>query len=235
MDTAIIGVSFRFPGANDSLAFWANLADRRSSVVEVPLERWDWRSLWGDPKLDVNKTFSKWGGFIDDVDAFDHEFFGLLPKVVHNMDPQQRIMLELAWSCLEDAGIPPSSLRGRPVGVFTGVTHHDYKELLASARVEIEPYHYTGTATVVVPNRISHFFGLRGPSLPIDTGCSSSLNAIHAAIQSFERGECEMALAGGISLILNPARHISVSKMGTLSPTGSCKTLDDRADGYVRG
>lgn len=235
MDTAITGVSFRFPGANDSLAFWANLADRRSSVVEVPLERWDWRSLWGDPKLDVNKTFSKWGGFIDDVDAFDHEFFGLLPKVVHNMDPQQRIMLELAWSCLEDAGIPPSSLRGRPVGVFTGVTHHDYKELLASARVEIEPYHYTGTATVVVPNRISHFFGLRGPSLPIDTGCSSSLNAIHAAIQSFERGECEMALAGGISLILNPARHISVSKMGTLSPTGSCKTLDDRADGYVRG
>ena len=235
MDTAIIGVSFRFPGANDSSEYWANLAGRRSSVSEVPAGRWDWRLLWGDPKLDVNKTSSKWGGFIDDVDAFDHEFFGLLPKVVHNMDPQQRIMLELAWSCLEDAGKPPSTLRGRPVGVFVGVTHHDYKELLASAKVEIEPYHYTGTATVVVPNRISHIFGLRGPSLPIDTGCSSSLNAIHAAIQSFERGECEMALAGGISLILNPARHVSVSKMGTLSPTGSCKTLDERADGYVRG
>lgn len=235
MDTAIVGIAFRFPGANGCDAFWDNLVERRSSVREIPPERWDWRPLWGDPKLDVNKTHSRWAGLIDDVDAFDHEFFGLLPKVVHNMDPQQRIMLELAWASLEDAGIPPSSLRGRRVGVFAGVTHHDYKELLARARVPIEPYHYTGTATVVVPNRVSHAFGLRGPSLPVDTACSSSLNAIHLAIQSFENGECEMALAGGISLILNPARHISVSKMGTLSPTGSCKTLDDRADGYVRG
>ena len=235
MDTAIIGVAFRFPGANDTDTFWANLSQRKSSVIEVPRERWDWRPIWGDPKLEVNKSHSKWAGFIDHVDAFDHEFFGLLPKIVQNMDPQQRIMLELAWSCLENAGVAPATLRGRSVGVYAGVTHHDYKELLASAKVAIEPYHYTGTATVVVPNRVSHVFGLRGPSIPIDTACSSSLNAIHCAIQSFERGECEMALAGGISLILNPARHISVSKMGTLSPTGSCKTLDDRADGYVRG
>jgi polyketide synthase PksN len=235
MDSAIIGMAFRFPGACDGKVFWRNLSQRRSSITEIPQQRWDWRAFWGDPKLEVNKSFSKWGGFIDDVDAFDHEFFGLLPKVVHNMDPQQRIMLELAWSCLEDAGVAPSTLRGRNVGVFTGVTHHDYKELLASAKVQIEPYHYAGTATVVVPNRVSHVFGLRGPSIPIDTACSSTLNAIHAAIRSFEAGECEMALAGGISLILNPARHVSVSKMGTLSPTGSCKTLDDRADGYVRG
>lgn len=235
MEAAIIGVAFRFPGANDAEAYWANIEQRKTSIIEIPGERWDWRSMWGDPKLEVNKSNSRWGGFIDHVDAFDHEFFGLLPKVVQNMDPQQRIMLELAWSCIESAGIAPTTLRGRGVGVFTGVTHHDYKELLASAKVAIEPYHYTGTATVVVPNRISHMFGLRGPSVPIDTACSSSLNAIHAAIQSFERDECEMALAGGISLILNPARHISISKMGTLSPTGSCKTLDDRADGYVRG
>ena len=235
MDIAIIGVAFRFPGANDCETFWKNLVERKSTITEVPPARWDWRSLWGDPMLEVNKTFSKWAGFIDDVDAFDHEFFGFLPKVVYNMDPQQRIMLELAWASLEDAGIPPSSLRGRRVGVFTGITHHDYKELLAQAKVPIEPYHYTGTATVVVPNRISHVFGLRGPSLPVDTACSSSLNAIHLAIQAFESGECDLALAGGISLILNPARHISVSKMGTLSPTGSCKTLDDSADGYVRG
>nr|MBP6749569.1 polyketide synthase dehydratase domain-containing protein [Xanthomonadaceae bacterium] len=235
MDTAIIGVAYRFPGAHDRDTFWKNLEGRKSTVVEVPPDRWDWRPIWGDPKLEVNKTFSRWGGFIQDVDRFDHEFFGILPKVVQNMDPQQRIMLELAWASLEDAGIPPSSLRGRRVGVFAGVTHHDYKELLARARVPIEPYHYTGTATVVVPNRVSHVFGLCGPSLPVDTACSSALNAIHLAIQSFEKGECEMALAGGISLILNSARHISVSKMGTLSPTGSCKTLDDRADGYVRG
>jgi len=235
MDTAIIGVAYRFPGASDRETFWKNLDARKSTVIEVPPERWDWRPIWGDPKLEVNKTFSRWAGFIDDVDRFDHEFFGFLPKVVQNMDPQQRIMLELAWASLEDAGIAPSSLRGRRVGVFAGVTHHDYKELLARARVPIEPYHYTGTATVVVPNRVSHVFGLCGPSLPVDTACSSALNAIHLAIQSFENGECEMALAGGVSLILNSARHLSVSKMGTLSPTGSCKTLDDRADGYVRG
>jgi acyl transferase domain-containing protein/acyl carrier protein len=235
MDIAIIGIAFRFPGANDCAMFWKNLVERKSAVTEVPSARWDWRQMWGDPTLEVNKTFSKWAGFIDDVDAFDHEFFSYLPKVVTNMDPQQRIMLELAWASLEDAGIPPSSLRGHRVGVFAGVTHHDYKELLAGTKVPAGPYHYTGTATVVVPNRVSHFFGFRGPSLPVDTACSSSLNAIHLAIQSFESDECELALVGGISLILNPARHISVSKMGTLSPTGSCKTLDDSADGYVRG
>ncbi|BAV98290.1 modular polyketide synthase [Lysobacter enzymogenes] len=235
MDVAIVGVAFRFPGANDSDGFWQNLAARKSSVTEVPPARWDWRPLWGDPKLEIDKTFSKWGGFIDQVDAFDHEFFGLLPKVVHSMDPQQRIMLELAWAALEDAGLAPSRLRGRAVGVFAGVTHHDYKELLANAGVPAGPYHYTGTATVVVPNRISHYFGFRGPSVPVDTACSSALNAVHQAIQSLESGECELALAGGISLMLNPYRHISVSKMGTLSPTGSCKTLDDSADGYVRG
>ncbi|MFK3648790.1 SDR family NAD(P)-dependent oxidoreductase [Lysobacter enzymogenes] len=235
MDVAIVGIAFRFPGANDRDGFWQNLAARKSSVTEVPPARWDWRPLWGDPKLEVDKTFSKWGGFIDQVDAFDHEFFGLLPKVVHSMDPQQRIMLELAWAALEDAGLAPSRLRDRAVGVFAGVTHHDYKELLANAGVPAGPYHYTGTATVVVPNRISHYFGFRGPSVPVDTACSSALNAVHQAIQSLESGECELALAGGVSLMLNPYRHISVSKMGTLSPTGSCKTLDDSADGYVRG
>ena len=139
MDVAIVGVAFRFPGANDSDGFWQNLAARKSSVTEVPPARWDWRPLWGDPKLEIDKTFSKWGGFIDQVDAFDHEFFGLLPKVVHSMDPQQRIMLELAWAALEDAGLAPSRLRGRAVGVFAGVTHHDYKELLANAVLIITP------------------------------------------------------------------------------------------------
>lgn len=235
MDVAIIGTAFRFPGANDDHAFWTNLSECRSSITVVPETRWDWRPLWGDAKLEVDKSSSKWGGFIDHVDAFDHEFFGLLPKVVRYMDPQQRIMLELAWLCLEDAGVPPSTLRGRNVGVFAGLHHHDYQELLATARVAIEAYHYTGTACVVIPNRISHVFGFRGPSLPVDTACSSTLNAMHLAIQSIEQGESELALAGGISLILNPWRHVSISKMGTLSPTGSCKTLDDRADGYVRG
>ncbi len=235
METAIVGIAFRFPGANDAETFWAHLAQRKSNVTEVPAERWDWRALWGDPKLELNKTLSKWGGFIEDIDAFDHQFFGLLPKVAQNMDPQQRIMLELAWSCLEDAGIPPSRMRGRKVGVLVGVFNHDYKELQERGDASIEAHQSTGTATAVIANRISHFFDFRGPSIPIDTACSSSLNAIHSAIQSLEYGDCEMALAGGVNLILTPTRHISFSKMGMLSPTGTCKTFDDSADGYVRG
>jgi len=235
METAIVGIAFRFPGAKDAETFWANLAQRKSNVTEVPAERWDWRALWGDPKIELNKTLSKWGGFIEDVDVFDHQFFGLLPKVAQTMDPQQRIMLELAWSCLEDAGIPPSRIRGRKVGVLVGVFNHDYKELQERGDASIEAHQSTGTATAVIANRISHFFDFRGPSIPIDTACSSSLNAIHSAIQSLECGDCEMALAGGVNLILTPTRHISFSKMGMLSPTGTCRTFDDSADGYVRG
>lgn len=235
MDIAVTGLACRFPGADDQRAYWNNLAGCKASISEVPRERWDWRAYWGDPATQPNKSLSKWGGFIDRVDAFDHLFFGLLPKVVQTMDPQQRIMLELAWACLEDAGIAPSQLRGRKVGVVVGVFNHDYKELQERADATIEAHHATGTAAAVIANRVSHFLDLRGPSIPIDTACSSSLNAIHSAIQAIEYGDCEMALAGGINLLLTPTRHISFSKMGMLSPTGSCKTLDDSADGYVRG
>lgn len=235
MDTAVIGMAFRFPGANDSTTFWGNLIDRKSSVTEIPAQRWDWRGVWGDPKQTVNKTDSKWGGFIDAVDAFDHEFFGFLPKVVQSMDPQQRIMLELAWNCMEDAGVAPSSVRGRKIAVVVGVFNHDYKELQERDEISIEAHHSTGTATAVIANRVSHHFDLRGPSVPIDTACSSSLNAIHSAIQALQYDDCEMALAGGINLMLTPTRHISFSKMGMLSPSGTCKTFDNAADGYVRG
>ncbi len=235
METAIIGMAFRFPGADDCNTFWTNLIERKSSVTEVPVERWDWRALWGDPKLEVNRTFSKWGGFVADADAFDHQFFGFLPKVVQSMDPQQRIMLEMAWNCMEDAGVAPSSLAGRNVAVVVGVFNHDYKELQERDEISIEAHHSTGTATAVIANRVSHFFDFRGPSVPIDTACSSSLNALHNAIQALEYDGCELALAGGINLMLTPTRHISFSKMGMLSPTGTCKTFDDTADGYVRG
>lgn len=235
MDIAVIGIACRFPGADDHHAYWRNLAAREASIRVVPGDRWDWTAYWGDPRVEANKSLSKWGGFIERVDAFDHRFFGLLPKVVQTMDPQQRIMLELSWACLEDAGIAPSSLRGRKVGVIVGVFNHDYKELQERGESDIEAHHSTGTATAVIANRVSHYFDLRGPSIPVDTACSSSLNAIHSAIQAIEYGDCEMALAGGINLLLTPTRHISFSKMGMLSPTGTCKTFDERADGYVRG
>ncbi|MEQ1511202.1 MAG: SDR family NAD(P)-dependent oxidoreductase [Lysobacteraceae bacterium] len=228
-------MALRFPGAEDANAFWTNLISRKANISVVPEQRWDWRAYWGDPKTEVNKSLSKWGGFIDRVDAFDHQFFGFLPKIVQSMDPQQRIMLETAWSCLEDAGIAPSKARGKNVAVMVGVFNHDYKELQERGASSIEAHHSTGTATAVIANRISHCFDFRGPSIPIDTACSSSLNAIHTAIQALEYGDCEMALAGGINLLLTPTRHISFSKMGMLSPTGTCKTFDETADGYVRG
>ena len=235
MQIAIIGLSCKFPQANTAEEFWNNLLAKQSCIAEIPDFRWDWRQYWGDPKLEKNKSLSKWAGLINDVDAFDAGFFGLLPKVVKTMDPQQRIMLELAWACLEDAGIAPTRLRGSQVGVFCGVFNHDYKELQESGQLDIEAHHSTGTATNVIANRISHFFDFTGPSFPIDTACSSSLNAIHSAIQAIESGDCELALAGGVNLILTPTRHISFSKMGMLSASGRCSTFDESADGYVRG
>lgn len=234
MDTAIIGISCRLPDADNYQSFWENLVANKSAISEIPKERWDWSAYWGDPKEKKNKSCSKWGGFVNDVDAFDNDFFELLPKVVKTMDPQQRIMLELAWACFEDAGIPPSRVANKKIGVIFGVFNHDYKELQESSDRSIEAHYSTGTAASIVTNRVSHFFSLHGPSIPIDTACSSSLNAIHSAIQAMELGDCEMTLAGGINLLFTPTRHISFSKMGMLSPTGTCKTFDSSADGYVR-
>ncbi|ABQ27263.1 beta-ketoacyl synthase N-terminal-like domain-containing protein [Geotalea uraniireducens] len=233
MDIAIIGMSCRFPGAGNYEAFWDNLKQGRSGITEIPLERWDWRSFWGDPS-EINKSNSKWGGFLQNVDSFDAEFFRISAREAETMDPQQRIMLELSWSCFEDAGVCPSQLSEKKIGVYLGVFNFDYKELQEKATRTIDTYHSTGTAAAVIANRISHYYHLKGPSLAIDTACSSSLNAIHSAAQSLSLGECSMALAGGISLLLTPTRHISFAKTGMLSPTGSCKSFDEAADGYVR-
>jgi acyl transferase domain-containing protein/acyl carrier protein len=233
-DIAIIGMACRFPGAQNYEEFWDNLKEGRSSIGEIPKERWDWKAYWGDPQSGKNKSNSKWGGFIQDADAFDPGFFGLSAREVEATDPQQRIMLELSWACLEDAGVLPSHISGEKIGVYMGVFNFDYKGLQERTDQTIETYHSIGTASAVIANRISHYFNLKGPSFPIDTACSSSFNAIHAAAQSLQLGECRMALAGGVSLILTPSRHISFSKAGMLSPTGSCKTFDDSADGYVR-
>jgi polyketide synthase PksN len=234
-DIAIIGMACRFPGANSHEEFWENLIQGRTSIRIIPEERWDWRDYWGDPQTEANKTNSKWGGFMDHVAAFDPDFFGLSAREVESMDPQQRIALELSWSCFEDAGIRPSRISGESIGVFIGAANFDYKELQEKESYPIEAHYALGVAASVITSRISYFFNFTGPSFPLDTACSSSLNAIHAAIQSIRQGECGMALAGGVSLLLTPPRYISFAKMGVLSPTGSCKTFDADADGIVRG
>jgi acyl transferase domain-containing protein/acyl carrier protein/ubiquinone/menaquinone biosynthesis C-methylase UbiE len=234
-DIAIIGMACRFPGAKNHEEYWENLRQGRTEIRIIPEERWDWKAYWGDPQTGINKTNSKWGGFIEDVASFDPDFFGLSAREVESMDPQQRIALELSWSCFEDAGIRPSQVSGENVGVFIGVANFDYKELQEKECYPIEAHYALGVAASVITSRISYFYNLKGPSFPLDTACSSSLYAIHAAVQAIHQGECDMALAGGVSLLLTPLRYISFAKMGVLSPTGSCKTFDADADGIVRG
>ena len=233
-DIAIVGMACRFPGASDKKQFWNNLLEKRSSIVEIPEDRWNWRTYYGDPKTGY-KSNSKWGGFLENVDQFDASFFKISAREADLMDPQQRLLLELAWHCLEDAGYAPSLLRGSSTGVFIGACNLDYKELLERSQARMEGHAATGTYTTLLPNRISHFFGFHGPSVPIDTSCSASLVALHQAVMALRNGECEWALAGGVNLMLTPTSFVSFSKLGMLSPTGSCKAFDKRADGYVRG
>ncbi|WP_187432747.1 SDR family NAD(P)-dependent oxidoreductase [Pseudomonas synxantha] len=233
-DIAIIGMACRVPGAGDYQQFWENLANARDSVTEIPASRWDWRAFWGDPTSEDDRSHARHAGCIDAVDAFDARFFGIAPASARIMDPQQRIMLELSWACLEDAGVVPSALAGSRTGVFVAAFNYDYKQLLESAGLPIDAHHSTGNAAAVIANRISHFYDLHGPSVLVDTACSGSLSAIHHAVQSLRLGESELALAGGVNLLLTPTRHIAFAKTGMLSPTGACKSFDEAADGYVR-
>jgi polyketide synthase PksJ len=232
-DIAVIGMACRFPGARNPDQYWDNLAAGRISVTEAPAARWRWQDYVGDSESRESNWYCRWGGFIDDVDAFDAPLFNVSAREAESMDPQQRLGLELAWSCFEDAGIRPSRLSGGNVGVFLGFTNLDYKEIMELSPIDV--YYATGTLSSVIPNRISYQFNLRGPSVAVDTACSSSLNAIHLACRALQANECEAALTGGISLLLTPKRFIWYGKAGILSSTGTLRTFDEEADGTVRG
>ncbi|WP_205297256.1 SDR family NAD(P)-dependent oxidoreductase [Candidatus Pantoea multigeneris] len=235
MDVAIIGVSCQFPDAKDYTEFWENIVNHRNSVANIAARNKEMTSRSRESLQSPDTSENRWAALLNSIDGFDNHFFGIIPKVAETMDPQQRIMLELTWSCLEDAGIVPSALRGKKVGVVVGVFNNDYKELQENSNNPIEAHYSTGTATSIIANRISHFFDFHGPSLAIDTACSSSLNAMHAAIQALTNGDCDMAISGGVNLILTSTRHQSFAQMGMLSPTGACHSFDNNADGYVRG
>ena len=234
-DIAIIGMACRLPGAPDYEAFWRAQRDGRFCVDEVPAERWRWQQYYSTRREDQNKTVSKWGGFMAGIDQFDAALFRISPREAELMDPQQRIMLELAWSCFEDAGYAPASLRGSDTGVYLGVCNFDYKMQVERAPAAIEAHMSTGVHTTLIPNRVSYEFDLRGPSIPFDTACSSSLVALAEAVHALRRGDCGAALVGGVSVLLNPTHFISFSKAGMLSPRGVCRSFDEGADGYVRG
>jgi acyl transferase domain-containing protein/NAD(P)-dependent dehydrogenase (short-subunit alcohol dehydrogenase family)/acyl carrier protein len=233
-DIAIVGMSCRFPGANNYDEFWANLVNATGNVGEVPGERWDWTKYYGDP-ASGNKTNSKWGGYLENVDRFDASFFGISPREAICMDPQQRIILELAWQCIEDAGHKPKALAGTDVGVFVATSSMEYKTLRERFGPSLEGHHATGLAMSAIANRISYFFDFHGPSIALDTACSGSLVAMQAAINAIRNGECSAALVGAISVMATPDTYMAFGKVGMLSSTGACHTFDERADGYVRG
>ncbi|MES2939421.1 MAG: SDR family NAD(P)-dependent oxidoreductase [Pseudomonadota bacterium] len=232
---AIIGISGRFPMADDLDAFWRNLRDGRDCIAEIPPDRWDWRAVWGDPAQEGAKTNIKWGGFIDGVDRFDAQFFGISPREAELMDPQQRLLMTYVWKAVEDAGYSAEAISGSKTALFAGTMAGDYGRLVARAATSIEGHHATGNTPSVGPNRMSFFLNLHGPSQPVETACSSALIAVHRAMLAIERDGCEMAIAGGINTLITPETHISFSKAGMLSQDGRCKTFSAAANGYVRG
>ena len=235
---AIVGMGCRFPGgANLPEIFWENLVAGIDAITPVPSDRWD-NDAFCDPKTaGPGDMGMRWGGFVGDAGLFDAGFFGISPKEAIRMDPQQRMLLEVAWECLEDAGIPAESLKGSKTGVFVGVQSQsiDYYFLQLADIGNVEFQTNTGGAHSIIANRLSYFLDLRGPSFTVDTACSSSIVALHLACQSLRSGECDLAFAGGTNLIAAPETSIAYTKLSFMSPEGRCKTFDSRADGFVRG
>jgi len=225
---AIVGMDCRFPGgADDPEAFWRLLCEGFDAVGEFPPDR------WADAGVRERMT-TKWGAFLDGVDRFDAAFFRIAPREAASMDPQQRILLETAWHALEDAGQAPDRLAGSPTGVFMGLCNYDYAQI-ASGGGRIDAWSGTGGAPSIVAGRLAYVLGLSGPAMVVDTACSSSLVALHLACRSLIDGDCRMALAGGVNLILAPASTVALSELQMMAPDGRCKAFDARADGFVRG
>jgi acyl transferase domain-containing protein len=232
---AIVGMACRFPGAESPEAFWQLLLDGRDAITEVPPDRWDVNANYSADPQAPGKSYSRWGGFLDGVDLFDADFFGISPREANQMDPRQRILLEVAWHALQDAGLSPASLAGSNTGVFIGHMVGDYYELQRSSLPTVDSYVSTGNLDGLLANRISYALNLQGPSLAVDTACSSSLVALHLACQSLRQNECRVAIVGGVNLMLTPQMHVLGAKSLLLSPRGRCSTFDRGADGFVRG
>nr|AAY32965.1 DszB [Sorangium cellulosum]CAI43933.1 DisB protein [Sorangium cellulosum] len=234
LDIAIVGLSGRYPMAPDLDAFWENLAAGRDCVVEIPADRWDHGRYFDPNPGAAGKSYSKWGGFLDDVDRFDPLFFNIAPREAEAMDPQERVFLEVAWHALEDAGYARSPLANRATGVFVGVMYGHYQLFGAEALALDRPVS-AGSSFASIANRVSYFFDFRGPSVALDTMCSSSLTAIHLACAALQRGEIEMALAGGVNLSLHPQKYILLSRGKFMATDGRCRSFGEGGDGYVPG
>ncbi|MEV4212401.1 beta-ketoacyl synthase N-terminal-like domain-containing protein [Micromonospora sp. NPDC049662] len=232
---AIVGIGCRLPRADGPEQFWRLLSDGVDATGDVPADRWDAEALLGAGPGAPGTVVTRRGGFLDRVDLFDNAFFRISAREARAMDPQQRLFLEVAWEALEDAGVTREHRRSARVGVFVGMNTTDYQQLLTRRARDVDLYYGTGNSFSGTAGRLSYFLDVRGPSLAIDTACSSSLVAVHLAVQSLRAGEADVALAGGVNVMVRPTVHLAMSAAGALSPDGRCKTFDASADGYGRG
>ena len=233
---AIVGIGCRLPGGVESWQdFWKLLEQGRDAIEETPADRWSLQKFYSRESA-PGKTQSRWGGYVRNLDQFDPQLFGIAPREAAAMDPQQRMLLEVAWRAIEDAGQPVEQLAGEQVSVFVGISSFDYAVagLSSEDRGVIGPYSNTGGSSSIAANRISYCFDLRGPSVAVDTACSSSLVAVHMACESIWNGNAKLALAGGVNALILPDFYVAFSQLGVLAPDGRCKTFDARANGYVR-
>jgi phthiocerol/phenolphthiocerol synthesis type-I polyketide synthase C len=233
-DIAIVGWSGRFPGANSISDLWSLLLEGRCAVSQVPTDRFSLQRFGHPRRQERGKSYTFAAGVLDDIWGFDPSVFGISPREAEQMDPQQRILLQLTWEALEDAGIPPTSIAGAEVGVFVGASQTDYAHA-AIGDVAIADSHFaTGNSLAILSNRISYIFDLHGPSVTLDTACSSSLVALHQATQALRSGQIDTAIVGGINVIASPVPFISFAQASMLSPTGLSRAFSADADGYVR-
>ncbi len=235
---AVVGLGCRFPGAPDVHAYWRVIREGIDATSEIPASRWDIAEFFDPTGKSPGKMSTRWGGFLDDVDLFDATFFGISPREAAKIDPQQRLLLEVVWEALEYGGFAPDRLRGSATGVFIGIGGVDYSRIpvqLEEYFEQISVHSGTGNALSIAANRISYVLDLRGPSMSIDTACSSSMVATHLAMRSLRSKESDLAIVGGVNLILTPETTIAFSQAQMLSPDGVCRPFDARANGYVRG
>ncbi|AOY84949.1 type I polyketide synthase [Moorena producens JHB] len=234
---AIIGMGCRFPGgASTPEAFWDILQNGVDAITEVPQDRWRLDDYYDPDPDSPGKVYTRYGGFLNKLQEFDSNFFGISPKEAIHLDPQQRLLLEVSWEALENSGKNPQQLQGSPTGVFIGICGNDYTQRIFSQGPEqFDAYVATGNAHSTASGRISYILGLIGPNLAVDTACSSSLVSIHLACSSLRNQECNLALCGGVNLLLSQEFSINFSKARMLSFDGRCKTFDTSADGFVRG
>jgi acyl transferase domain-containing protein/NADPH:quinone reductase-like Zn-dependent oxidoreductase len=236
---AIVGMGCRFPGgAVDADTYWQLLREGVDAVIPVPKDRWDADAVYDEDPDAPGKTYSRHGGFLTGaIDQFDASLFGISPREASSLDPQQRLLLEVAWEAIEDAGQDFSRLNGSDTGVYIGICSNDYSQMQISygAAMMMDPYSATGNANSVAAGRLAYVLGLHGPTIAVDTACSSSLVVVQLACQALRDGQCRMALAGGVNLLISPVSTICMSKVRALSIQGKCRTFDASADGYIRG